>query len=191
MSNGVSANGIWLRSILQSSDTAPVTIVLNDQGKVAGADAVFQRFSAGEQVLSLDLMFMGSAWKDEYPYLFAQMLDGIGDRPLGMEAAQLIGITRWARERTGVAKVRLEVGGMRTQAVALVAASLEPELFSDIVVRGGLHSLRYALDLPVDLDQAPELFCLDLYKDFDIDRLETLAAPARVQANHYLELPQN
>ena len=191
MNNGVSANGIWLRSILQSSDNAPVTIVLNDQGKEAGADAVVQRFGRGEQVLSLDLMFMGSAWKNEYPFLFAQMLDGIGDRPLGMEAAQLIGITRWAKERAGVSKVRLEVGGMRNQAVALVAASLEPDLFSDIVVRDGIRSLSYALDLPVDLDQAPELFCLDLYKGFDIDRLEALAGPAKVQVTHYLELPQN
>lgn len=191
MSNGLSASGIWMRSVDQSSDTAPVTIVLNDQGKEAGADSVILRWGRGEQVLALDLMFMGSPWKGNYPFLFAQMLDAVGDRPLGMEAAQLIGITRWAKERAGVAKVRLEVGGMRNQAVALVAASLEPDLFSDIVVRDGIHSLSYALELPVDLDQAPELFCLDLYKYFDIDSLQALAAPAKVQATHYLELPKN
>jgi hypothetical protein len=187
----LSASGIWMRSVDQSSDTAPVTIVLNDQGKEAGADSVILRWGRGEQVLALDLMFMGSPWKGNYPFLFAQMLDAVGDRPLGMEAAQLIGITRWAKERAGVAKVRLEVGGMRNQAVALVAASLEPDLFSDIVVRDGIHSLSYALELPVDLDQAPELFCLDLYKYFDIDSLQALAAPAKVQATHYLELPKN
>jgi len=191
MNNGLSANGIWLRSVLQSSDTAPVTIVLNDGGKEAGASAVFQRFSRGEQVLALDLMFMGPAWKNEYPFLFAQMVDGVGDRPLGMQAAQLVGIARWAKERTGVSKVRLEVGGMRNQAVALVAASLEPDLFSEIAVRDGIHSLGYVLDLPVQFDQAPELFCLDLYKDFDIERLEVLAAPAKVQTSRYLELPHN
>ena len=191
MNNGLSANGIWLRSVLQSSDTAPVTIVLNDGGKETGASAVFQRFSRGEQVLALDLMFMGSAWKNEYPFLFGQMVDAVGDRPLGMQAAQLIGIARWAKERAGVSKVRLEVGGMRNQVVALVAASLEPDLFSEIAVRDGIHSLGYVLDLPVQFDQAPELFCLDLYKDFDIERLEVLAAPAKVQTSHYLELPHN
>jgi hypothetical protein len=191
MNNGLSANGIWLRSVFQSSDTAPVTIVLNDGGKEAGASAVFQRSSRGEQVLALDLMFMGPAWKNEYPFLFAQMVDGVGDRPLGIQAAQLVGIARWAKERTGVSKMRLEVGGMRNQAVALVAASLEPDLFSEIAVQDGLHSLRYVLDLPVSFDQAPELFCLDLYKDFDIDSLEALAAPAKVQTHHYLELPHN
>ena len=190
MSNGLSASGVWLRSILQSSDTAPVTIVLNDEGREAGAEAVSDRVNRGEQVLALDLMFTGTSWKDTEPYQFAQILDGLGDRPIGMEAAQLIRITRWARDRAGVSKVRLETGGIRNQAVALVAAGLESTLFSDIVVRDGMHSLSYVLELPVRFDQAPELFCLDLYKDFDLDRLEALAAPAKVSVNKYLEIPK-
>jgi dienelactone hydrolase len=188
LSNGLSANGIWLRSILQSSDSAPVTIVLNDSGREAGADAVLQRFNRGEQVLALDLIFTGAAWKNKYPFLFVQMLDSLGDRSIGMEAAQLISITRWAEQRAGVSKVRLEVGGMRNQAVALAAAALEPERFSELVVKDGIRSFSYALEKPVTFDQAPELFCLDLYKDFDIDTLETLAAPVNVRASHYLEL---
>jgi hypothetical protein len=43
-----------------------------------------------------------------------------------------------------------------------------------------MRSLSYALDRPVRFEQAPELFCLDLYKDFDIDRLEAMTAPAKV-----------
>jgi hypothetical protein len=190
MSNGLSATGVWLRSILQSSDTAPVTVVLNDNGREAGADAVSDRVNRGEQVLALDLMFTGTSWKGTQPYQFAQILDGLGDRPIGMEAAQLIRITRWAKERAAVSKVRLETGGIRTQAVSLVAAGLESTLFSDIVIRDGMHSLSYVLDLPVRFDQAPELFCLDLYKDFDIDRLEALAAPAKVSVAKYLEIPK-
>jgi dienelactone hydrolase len=190
MSNKLSANGVWLRSILQSSDTAPVTVVLNDGGRQAAADVVSDRVNRGEQVLALDLMFTGSSWKDGYPYLFAQMLDGIGDRPIGMEAAQLISIGQWAKERTGAAHLRLEVDGIRSQGVALVAASLKPELFSEINVRHGMHSLSYLLDLPVTFEQAPELFCLDFYKSFDIDSLEALAAPAKVNVSSYVEVPQ-
>lgn len=188
LSNGLTANGIWLRSILQSSDRAPVTIVLNDKGREAGTDAVLQRFNRGEQVLALDLVFTGAAWKNEYPFLFAQMLDSLGDRPLGMEAAQLISVARWAEQRAGVSTVRLEVGGIRNQAVALVAAALEPGLFSELVVSDGIRSFSYALEKPVTFDQAPELFCLDLYKDFDIDTLEALSVPMTVHASHYLEL---
>ena len=183
-----SASGIWLRSILQSSDRSPVTIVLNDDGKEASAQTVLQSFSRGEQVLALDLMFMGSAWKDRDPFLFAQMLDSLGDRSLGMEAAQLIRIAQWAGQKANVNKVRLESSGIRSQAVVLVAAALEPRLFSELVVRDGIRSFSYVLEKPVTFEQAPELFCLDLYKDFDIDRLEALVGPAAVQASQYREL---
>ena len=53
-------------------------------------------------------------------------------------------------------------------------------LFPEIETRNGMHSLSYVFDLPVEFEQAPELFCLDLYKEFDVDSLEALAAPAQV-----------
>ena len=191
MSNNLSANGVWLRSIAQSSDTAPVTIVLNDEGREAAIGDIADRITRGEQVLALDLMFIGSSWKPIFPYLFAQMVDTVGDRPIGMEAAQLISVARWAEKRAGVSRVRLEVGGIRSQGVALVAAALEPQLFSDISIRNAIHSLSYLLDLPVPYHQAPELFCLDLYKSFDIDSLEAMAAPAKIKVTNYLEIPHN
>ncbi len=191
LNNGLSANGILFRSILQSSDTAPVTILLNDDGRAASADVALQRFSRGEQVLALDLMFTGSAWKNEYPFLFAEMLDAIGERPVGMEAAQLIRISRWAAQRSGTSKIRLEVAGMRNQAAALVAAALEPQLFSEVVVTDGIRSFSYVLEKPVTFMQAPELFCLDLYKDFDIDSLVAMAAPVTVHSSHPLELAES
>ena len=189
LNNGLSANGIWLRSILQSSNTAPVTIVLNDDGRSAGADAVLQRFSRGEQVLALDLMFTGSAWKGKDTFEFAQILGGLGERSIGLQAEQLITIARWSEQKSGAARVRLEVSGMRNQAAALVAAALEPDLFSEITVRDGIRTFGYLLDKPVSYAQAPELFCLDLYKEFDIDRLEALAAPVTVQSRQSRELP--
>ena len=71
---------------------------------------------------------------------------------------------------------------------ALVAAALEPELFSEVVTRDGMHSLSYLLNAPVKFEQAPELFCLDLFKYFDIDSLEAMAAPAEVRPTRDLEV---
>jgi dienelactone hydrolase len=187
-SNRLSASGVWLRSIAQSSETAPVTIVLNDDGREAGTHVVSDRLARGEQVLALDVIFTGKSWKDQ-AFEFAQMLDVVGDRTIGVEAAQLIGVTRWAEKRSGAAKVRIETGGIRTQLIALVAAALEPDLFSEIVTRHGMRSLSYVFGLPVEFEQAPELFCLDLYKEFDVDSLETLAAPAQVHRIRDRELP--
>jgi len=188
MTNEMSANGVWARSILESADAAPVTIVLNDNGKEASAAIVSDRINRGDQVLALDLMFTGTSWKDTDAFLYAQMIDAVGDRTIGMEAAQLIRTARWAAQRAAVSKVRLEVEGIRSQGAALVAAALEPALFSEIVIRDGMRSLSYLLDAPVQFKQAPELFCLDLYKYFDVDILQAMAAPAEVRVTRYLEV---
>ena len=66
---------------------------------------------------------------------------------------------------------------MRNQVVALVAAALEPRLFSEVMVRHGIPSLRYLVDKPVKYQDAADLFCLDLYKFADLDRLAALGAP--------------
>jgi dienelactone hydrolase len=187
LDNGLSANGIWLRSIQQSSDGAPVRIVLHDLGKEASVDTALQGFSRGEQVLALDLMFTGPPWKFEDSSLFAQMIDAVGERTLGLRVAQLTAVARWAQQKAGVDKIRLEADGMRNQAVALAAASLAPDLFSEVVVHHGVHSLRYLLEKPVAFEDAPELFCLDLFKEFDIDGLQALAAPASMRSDHYVE----
>jgi hypothetical protein len=188
MNNGLTANGIWLRAI-DGPDTAPVTIVLNDKSKDASASLVSSIVNRGEQVLSFDPTFLGSSWKDEYPFLLAQMVDAIGERPVGLQAAQLIRVARWASQNAHVAKVRLEADGIRSQLDALIAAAIEPDLFSEISVHNGMRSLRYALDRPVTFDQAPEIFCLDLYKEFDLDQIAALATPAKVVQTDYLEIP--
>lgn len=121
--------------------------------------------------------------------MYSEILAGLGERPLGMQAAQIIAAARWARTRTGATSIRIEARGIRSQLQALTAVALEPGLFSELAVQKGMRSLSYVLDLPVQFEQAPDLFCLDLYKYFDIDRLEAMAAPVKVRAAAYVEIP--
>jgi hypothetical protein len=198
LSNGLSATGVWLKAI-ESPDDAPMTVVLNDRGKKASGVEVSDRVNRGEQVLALDLMFTGDDWKQITqgpfygpigPYLYAQVLHGLGDRPLGMEAAQLIAIAHWLRNQGSTQRMRLEITGMRNQVSGLVASALEPDLFSVLVVHEGIASLGYILEAPVTFQEAPELFCLDLYKQFDLDRLTALAAPAKVTVEKFVGSPK-
>jgi dienelactone hydrolase len=179
MTDGLSANAVWVRAIGQP-DNAPVTVVLNDKGKSAAGAEVAERVNRGEQVLALDLLFIGDAWKGASGYSYAQILHGTGDRALSLIAAQLIEVTQWLKSRASVRDVRLECTGVRSQAAGLIAAALNPALFSDITVHEAAPSLGYLLEKPVTYREAPELFCLDLYKYFDFDRLTALAGPARV-----------
>ncbi|MEK7404550.1 MAG: hypothetical protein AAB225_05535 [Acidobacteriota bacterium] len=174
--NGLSATGVWVKAIA-AGEKAPATIVLHDGGKKAAGAAVSDRVNRGEHVLAIDLLFTGDAAPEKPGAAnFTQMLAALGDRPLGLEAAQLIALARWL----GSAKPRLEADGIRSQVAALVAVALEPELFSEVVVRNGMPSLRHLLDAPVEYRSAPDLFCLDLYRQFDLDRLAELAAPAKI-----------
>lgn len=195
MENGLDASGVLVKAI-SGPASAPATIVLDDGGRKQAAAAVSERVNRGERVLALDLVFYGESWVKiaEGPFygpvspgLYQQFLHAVGDRPLGLEAAQLIEISKWLRSRPGVTSVRVETTGIRNQVVALVAAALEPQLFSEVVVHQGMRSLGYLIQKPVDYLDAAELFCLDLYKEFDLDRLEAIAAPTRVKVEKFLE----
>jgi CMP-N-acetylneuraminic acid synthetase len=43
-----------------------------------------------------------------------------------------------------------------------------------------MKSLSYLLDTPMAFHSAPDLFCLDLYKYFDIDTITAIAAPTAI-----------
>ena len=174
-SNSLSATGIWIAGNHMAED-ASLTIVLNDKGYKASAQNVADRVNRGEQVLAFDPLFFGATSPDDTdPAYWELLVTGSGDRPLGMEVEQVIAVAKSLQPARK--KIRLETEGIRSQVVALAAAALEPDLFSEISSNGAMTSLNYLLDAPVQYRSAPDLFCLDLYKYFDIDRLTALASP--------------
>ena len=178
--NGLSATGVLLKAI-ESPAGAPATIVLSDQGRKATAAEVSDRVNRGEQVLALDLLFTGDM-APEKPFMptYALKLSTTGDRPLSLEAAQLLGAANWFRKATSNRRLRLESNGIRSEVVALVASAVDPGVFSELISREAMRSLGHLLDAPVAYRDAPDLFCLDLYKDFDLDGLARLAESTRV-----------
>ena len=150
--------------------------MLNDKGyKVVGQD-VFDRLSRGHEVFALDLLFNG-ATMPEVPDSsdWELLVDSSGDRSLGLQVAQLLAFTEWVRSTTASHQVQVVTDGIRNQTIALIAAAIEPDAFSSVANRNAMKSFAYLLDKPVPLRSAPELFCLDLYKDFDIDSITALA----------------
>jgi hypothetical protein len=188
MNNNLSGEAVWLKSI-EASEKAPATIVLNDKGKEDSATDVSDRLNRGEQVLAFDPVFTGSAWRiktpatperETGPWAYIQFLHATGDRAIGLEAAQVIEIAKWLRNRSEVTKIRLESRGMRNQVAALIASALEPELISEVVTREGIPTLSYLLQKPVEYEQAAELFCLDLYKEFDLEQIGAMSGATRI-----------
>jgi len=185
-SNGLSALGVWLKGIAAPGN-APATLVINEKGRKAAGEAVSDRVNRGEQVLALDVVFNGETVpQSPDPTDYELIVASLGDRPLGLEVGQLIGAAKWLAQTSGQTHLRLESAGLRSQVVALVAAALEPKLFSEVAITGGMHSLGFLLDAPVALRSAPELFCLDLYNDFDFDHFRVMAAPTKVSEKDFV-----
>jgi hypothetical protein len=179
-SDGLGTSAVWMKGLSSRAD-APATILLHDGGRAQSTTAAVERVNRGEQVLALDLAFVGTAWSERETRRLLQNITGLGERPVGLQSAALVAVARWLQARYGPASLRLETTGIRSQLAALVAAALEPKLFTEVVVREGMTSLGHALDKPVEYMDAPELFCLDLYKEFDVASLAALAAPTRVR----------
>jgi len=205
-SNELSATALWLKAIAVS-DQAPVAIVLNDEGmqtvrtevfddparapmlSECRANSVAWHVNRGQQVLALNLIFTGDASPDKIgdpkslwglATLYTELLAAMGDRPLGIEVAQLLAASKWFQTSKTSPSISLESTGIRSQVAALVASALEPATFSNILTREGMHSFGHLLDKPVAYQDAPDLFCLDLYKEFDIEHLVALAEPTKV-----------
>ncbi|MGI8989250.1 MAG: alpha/beta hydrolase family protein [Bryobacteraceae bacterium] len=179
-SNGLSATAVWLK-VTNTAPVKEVTIILDDKGKKASAALASERINRGESILVADLLFTGDSVPQHGSSAFTQLLATTGDRPLGLEAAQLIALVAQARVMTGAQSFRLETNGFRSKVIALVATALKPGLFREVVLHEGHASLRYLLDEPIEYQNAPDLFCLDLYKEFDLDRLAELSAPTSIR----------
>lgn len=190
LTNLLPATGIWIKAIASAANS-PITIVLNDRGKKFASADVARRVNRGEQVLAADLLFTGDDSTQDLPNVWAypEMISAAGQRPLGIEAAQLLALAHWIGEQQGSKQVRLEVRGMRMQVIALVAAALEPTLFSEVMVHDGISSLNYLLSKPVHYEDASDLFCLDLYKNFDLDEIAALAGSSTVTEASESETP--
>jgi hypothetical protein len=178
-SDQLSATGVWLKAFT-SVDDAPVTIVLNDAGKKESSGVVSERLNRGEQVLAIDLLFRGDA-SPSNPSGYTQLLATTGDRSLGIQTSHLIALADWILKKSRRDQVRIESTGIRSQVTAQLAAALHPQKFSSLLIKEGMESLGHLLETPVSYENAPDLFCLDLYAEFDIKSLAQLATPAVVE----------
>ncbi len=197
-SNGLTATGVLLQSSVRPKDGG-LTVLIADGGRAQMIDEAGNDVNRGQRVLVLEPLFFGEniPGTAEHPGLatYGQMMNTLGERPVGLEAAQTAAVVRWLQGDTidgtstpGASKaepgsatpVRVVTNGPRSETLAMVTAALEPELFSAVNVRHGLASLGDVFEHPPSYDQAPELMCLDLYKEFDFNVLSAMAEHVKI-----------
>jgi hypothetical protein len=104
------------------------------------------------------------------------MLATVGDRALGLQANELLGVSRWA---AGGKPVTVVADGSRSSVIALCAAALDTEI-ARVEVIAPLGSLKELIEQDRTFDQSPELFCFGLLEHFDVKDLAALVAPRPV-----------
>lgn len=196
-SNGLSAPGVLIESVLRPRNGA-TTLLISDSGRASMTVEAGNDVDRGQRVLVFDPLLLGENIPGSGDDLtgLAQMLNTVGERPLGLESAQVAAIARWLQADSvdgsatpgsripaptpAVALLRVVTNGPRGETVALVSAAMVPQLYSSIEVRHGMESLGDLFLHPPAYHEAPELMCLDLYRDFDFNTLSLIAAPVKI-----------
>ena len=166
---------------LVGSDTKKTALLVADGGRQSAAADVSRLLQAGYRVIALDPFYFGESKIAKRAHLFALLVAGVGDRPLGLQAGQVAAVARWASAQDENRPVTLVAIGPRSSLFALVAAGLEEKAVGQVELHGSLGSLREVIEKNWSVTEKPEMFCFGLLEAFDIKQLAALVAPRPVR----------
>ncbi len=155
-------------------------ILVADAGRRSVAAEAEQVLGTGRRVLAVDPFYFGESKIRSHDYLFALLVAGVGERPLGIQAGQVAAIARWSQSRFATGPVTILAVGPRSSTFALVAAGLEEKAIGALELRGAFGSFKEIIERNGRVDQTPELFCFGLLEHFDVRQLAALVAPRPV-----------
>ncbi|MFK7778849.1 MAG: prolyl oligopeptidase family serine peptidase, partial [Gimesia sp.] len=156
------------------------TIVVADKGRRSLAATVEKLLAKGENVLAIDPFYFGESKISQRDFLYGLLVAAVGERPIGIQASQITAIARWLRDKRNQTSVKVLSTGPRSSLYTLIAAALEPEAITGVSLIGSMGSLKQVIEENQSVNQAPELFCFGLLKQFDIKDIVALAGTERV-----------
>lgn len=155
------------------------SLLIADAGRAASGEQAKQLFDQGHRVLALDPFYFGESKIPQRDFLYALLVSAVGQRPLGIQSAQVQAVAGWLREQ-GEQPVQLVAVGPRTSVIALAAAALDAEAVSAVSLHGAWGSLERLIEDNQPVTFAPELFCFGLLQEFDLPQMVRLVAPRPV-----------
>ncbi|WP_168205011.1 carbon-nitrogen hydrolase family protein [Bythopirellula goksoeyrii] len=160
-------------------------ILISDWGKDSMISDVERLLADGKRVIAVDLLGFGEADPGSSPKshddVLLFMIATVGERPLGIQAAQLAAVTRWAKDSSDGQAPQIVAEGPRNSLIALVATAVEPGLSSGLSLRHSRKSLREVIEQNLKIEDAPEQFCFGLLKHFDVPQLVALVGNGLVE----------
>ncbi len=157
-------------------------ILVADAGRASIAPKVERLLRRGDRVLAIDPLGLGesSVHAQDPSYLYPLFLAAVGERPLGIQAAQLVAVARLFRTIHARELVTLVATGPRAAMAALVAGALETEGIQGVELTDSLASLAELIERDQTVQELPELFAFGLAAEFDMAQISALVAPRHV-----------
>jgi dienelactone hydrolase len=170
-------DGDWTVPVVEllAGEPQRTAILVADGGRAATAEDAARLVADGYRVLAVDPFTFGESTISSHAYQFALLVACVGDRPLGIQASQLVAVARWCRAARESGPVTIVARGPRTSLIALTAAALDPDSIGAVQRHESLTSLKEVIQRNWTVNQAPELFCFGLLEAFDIPQLVALA----------------
>jgi hypothetical protein len=163
----------WLVPAVEFSKGSPakVALVICDEGRKSAADHVTRLTEQGYRVIALDPFYFGECSISERGYLWALMISTVGERPIGIQAGQILSVAAWIHQTSKPDSVLLVADGPRSSVIGLIVAALNRQLISSVEDHRSLETLKQLVLENRSFEQSPEQFCFGLLEVIDIPQL--------------------
>ncbi len=165
---------------MSRANAKKTAILVADSGRKSAVARAKSLLESGFRVLAVDPFYFGEAQIPDHAYLFALLVEAVGERPLGIQAGQLLSIARWRAEVDGSAPI-VVAEGPRTGTIATVAAALDESAIAGLELHSPLESLKELLSESHAYTKSPELYCFGLLNAFDIWHIREMVEPRPVK----------
>ncbi len=172
----------WTLSAIEFTPSAAVgtTILIGDAGRKTLQGEVQSLLKVHQRVIAVDPFYMGESALGKRDFLYALLVSTVGDRPLGVQAAQLAAVADWQYAAHPREPVTIQSHGPRTSLMALCAAAVQSKSIAEVQLHKSFGSLKEIIEQNKMVNETPELFCFGLLETFDIAQLVALSVPRKV-----------
>lgn len=169
----------WTIPVTELSRNSPAkaALVIGDRGRSALSQEIAALLVSGHRVFAVDPLFIGELTIRERGYLWALMIATVGERPLGLQAGQVLSVADWIAGPRGMPELSLVTSGPNSSVIGLVAAALDRTRIPHVETHDPLTSLKQIIERGDTVEQSPALFCFGLLEATDVPLLRELAAP--------------
>ncbi|MGQ9651135.1 MAG: alpha/beta hydrolase family protein [Phycisphaerae bacterium] len=165
-----------------TKDTPTVChLIIADGGIGKTCEIAAKALGHGERVIVADILFTGECVPGiTGTWQFAQMIDAVGARPLGIQAGQLDAIIEHLSRRYPGETLHVTALGRVSGLAALTTVALTPGRVARLTLQDMLPSLKDLIAKKTPWNEAPSLFCFGLLEVTDVPELIELAKPTQV-----------